>query len=483
MRWQMIFKIVGALISCTGLCMAAPLACALYYGDASTTPLLISMLVALGVGLALYLLCKNTNPGMGINHREGLAVTTLGWVAAGITGALPFYLAGMLPSATDCLFESLSGFTTTGSSVLIDIEAVDRGLLFWRSMTHFLGGMGIIVLTLAILPFLGVGGMQLYKAEVPGPSPDKLKPRIKDTAATLWKVYLLFSLLQTLLLLLGGMDLFDSLCHTFATMATGGFSTRNASIGHYQSAYIDWVVTIFMLIASINFSLHYFMLKGRAKVMFKDPEFRLFAAIYLAFTLIVAVNVFGRVYETAEPSVRQAAFQVASILSTTGFATANFELWPPLSQCVLILAMFIGGCAGSTSGGMKCMRIQVLGRHSYKEIFRLVHPRAVIGVKLGGRVVSPEIISAMWGFVTLWLGVTCLSTLVLSACDLDVLTAFTAVLSCIGNVGPGLGSVGPAENFAHLPVVAKWCLMMCMLLGRLEVYTVVALFIPEFYRK
>lgn len=483
MRWGFVFKIVGALSACVGLCMVFPMGFSLYYDDGGFKPLLLSMLATVGAGLALYGLCRNPTPAVGMNHREGLAVATLGWLAAGFAGALPFYLSGVLPSLTDALFETVSGFTTTGASVLTNIEAVGRGLLFWRSLTHFLGGMGIIVLTLAILPFLGVGGMQLYKAEVPGPVPDKLKPRIKDTAATLWKVYLLFSLVQTILLLFGGMDLFDALCHTFGTMATGGFSTRNASVAAFDSAYIDWVITIFMLLASLNFSLHYFLLKGRPGVMLKDPEFRTFAAITLVAVLIVAINILGRDYDNAADALRYGAFQVASIISTTGFATADFELWPPLSLCVLVLCMFIGGSAGSTAGGMKCLRVLVLGRHSYREIFRLIHPRAIIQVKLAGRVVAPEVLSAMWGFAALWMALTALSTLVLAGCGLDVATSFTAVAACLGNVGPGLGTVGPMDNYAHLPDLAKWCLTLCMLLGRLEIYTVVALFAPAFYRK
>ncbi|MDQ7830296.1 MAG: TrkH family potassium uptake protein [Desulfovibrionaceae bacterium] len=483
MRWPFVLKIIGALVACVGLCMLFPIAFALYYGDGGLGPLTVSMLASIGFGLALFLACTNPTPAMGMNHREGLAVTTLGWVAAAFAGALPFYLAGMLPSLTDCLFESMSGFTTTGASVLDDIEAVGHGLLFWRSMTHFLGGMGIIVLTLAILPFLGVSGMQLYKAEVPGPTPDKLRPRIKDTAATLWGVYLLFSLLQTVLLLFGGMNLFDALCHTFGTMATGGFSTKNASVSAFDSAYIDWVITMFMLLASLNFALHYYVLLGRPRTMARDPEFRLFVTLYAVFAVLVAVNVLGQYQGDPGQAARYGAFQVASILSTTGFATANFEIWPPLSQCILVLAMFIGGCAGSTAGGMKCMRVMVLGRHAHREIFRLIHPRAVIGVKLGGRVVAPEIIGAMWGFVALWLGLAGISTLVLAACGLDMVTAFTAVLACIGNVGPGFGSVGPMDNYSQLPDAAKWCLILCMLLGRLEIYTVVTLFAPAFYRK
>jgi Trk-type K+ transport systems, membrane components len=381
------------------------------------------------------------------------------------------------------VFESLSGFTTTGSSVLVDIEGVACGLLFWRSLTHWLGGMGIIVLSLAILPFLGIGGMQLYKAEVPEPVPDKLKPRIKDTALLLWKVYVLFSGLETLLLMLGGMDLFDALCHTFGTMATGGFSTRNTSVASYESAYIDWVITIFMLIAGINFSLHFLALKGRIRDVLKDSELRFFLGLFAFFTIIIAIAVLHENYGDVEASLRYSAFQVASILTTTGFATADYELWPSLCQGLLLLCMFIGGCAGSTGGGMKVMRIQLLIKHSYKELIQLIHPRSVTQVKVSGKAVPMGVLSGIWAFFVLWLALFVLSALVVAASGVDLMSSFAASLACIGNIGPGVGVVGPTDNYSTLPDLAKWVLVFCMLLGRLEIYTVVILFVPEFWRK
>ena len=367
---------------------------------------------------------------------------------------------------------------------MADIESVPRGILFWRSLTHWLGGMGIIVLSLAILPFLGVGGMQLYKAEVPGPSPDKLKPRIKDTAMTLWKVYVLFSAIETVLLMFGGMDLFDALCHTFGTMATGGFSTKNTSVAAFDSAYIDYVITFFMIIAGINFSLHYLLLKWRPSAMLKDPEFRVFASMLAVFIAVVTVFVYAAGnYDNIADSIRYTSFQVASILTTTGFATADYEQWPGITQAILLFCMFVGGCAGSTGGGMKVMRIMLLFKQSYQELFRLIHPRSVSRVKMGKTVVKDDVISGVWGFFVLWLGLLALAAFIVAASGVDVVTSFAAALACIGNIGPGIGGVGPTENFAWLPDMAKWALTFCMVLGRLEIYTVIILFVPEFWRK
>lgn len=475
--------ITGALLVCIGLAMLFPLAFSLYYADSGIVPLFQSFLLTVLVGLALFIGFRSPDPVVAISHREGMAITALGWFAAGVVGALPFLFGGISAHIVDCLFESFSGFTTTGASILTDIESVPQGLLFWRSLTHWLGGMGIIVLSLAILPFLGVGGMQLYKAEVPGPVPDKLRPRIKDTAVLLWKVYIFFSALETILLMFGGMSLFDALCHTFGTMATGGFSTKNASIAYYSSTYIDVVITIFMLIAGINFSLHFQLLRGKPGIMWRDSEFRFFMGLCAVFTLIAAVSLWGTVYGSPGQSLRYGVFQVASILTTTGYCTANFELWPSLPQCILVLCMFIGGSAGSTGGGMKCMRILLLIKSAYQEIIRLIHPRAVIRVKLGKQVVPPDILSGIWGFFILWLGLLFLSVFLVAATGVDVLTSFASVLACMGNIGPGLGSVGPADNYAMIPTFGKWVLIICMLLGRLEIFTIIILFVPEFYRK
>ena len=482
MRLRYTLHLVGILTFFLGLTMVFPLLFGLYYQDESVLPLLKSIAVTLGTGLVIYLVFRSAK-GEVMSHREGMGVVAIGWTAAGLFGALPYYCGGVFSTFADAFFESVSGFTTTGASVLINIEIVPRGLLFWRSLTHWLGGMGIIVLSLAILPFLGVGGMQLYKAEVPGPAPDKLKPRIRDTAMVLWKVYVLFSAAETLLLMLGGMDLFQALCHTFGTMATGGFSTRQASIGSYHSPYIDTVVILFMLFAGINFSLHYQFLKGNLRAFWRNPEFRFFIGAVVIFVLAVSSNVYHTVYETFSEAIRFGGFQVISIITTTGYTTADFEKWPSLSQTILLFCMFLGASAGSTGGGMKCLRIMLLLKHSYKQLFSLIHPRAVTQVKLGGRPISDEVLHSIWGYFVLYLGVFIVSSFLLAAMGVDVATSFAAVAATIGNIGPGLGLVGPTDNYAHIPMLGKWLLIFCMLLGRLEIYTILILFVPEFWRK
>lgn len=484
MSWRICLHIIGALTMCIGLSMLLPLGFSVYYADSGVMPFSWSIIITLFCGAVLYFSFQGSNSGTGLNHREGMAIVALGWVMAGLFGSLPFYLGGVFSTPVDCIFESFSGFSTTGASVMTEIESVAKGFLFWRSLTHWLGGMGIIVLSLAILPFLGVGGMQLYKAEVPGPIPDKLKPRIKDTAIALWKVYVLFTVVETVLLMFGGMDLFDSLCQTFGTLATGGFSTKNSSVAYFQSAYIDYVITFFMLVAGINFSLHYQMLRGRPLALWRDPEFRFFAKVTFAIIIIITASLYlSETYHSISDSFRYASFQVASIMSTTGYATADYETWPALTQGLLLLCMFLGGCAGSTSGGMKHLRIMLLIKQSYQELFRMIHPRSVSRVKLGKTVVQPEVLNGILGFSVLWLGLFVVCAFIVAATGVDVVSSFAASLACIGNIGPGIGSVGPTENYSHIPELGKWTLIFCMLLGRLEIYTVVVLCVPEFWRK
>jgi trk system potassium uptake protein TrkH len=310
-------------------------------------------------------------------------VVTLGWLVYSLFGALPFLFSGAMSSPIDACFETMSGFTTTGATILPALEHLPQSILFWRALTHWLGGMGIIVMSLAILPMLGVGGMQLFKAEVPGPTADRLKPRIQDTTKLLWGVYVLLTAVETVLLMFGGMSFFDALCHAFATLATGGFSTRNASIGAYDSAYIDWVITFFMFLAGVNFSLHYHALRGRLREFWRNEEFRFYLTITLGVTGLLVILNQGRVYASFLDNLRYSAFQTTSILTTTGFGTANYETWPVLAQYLLVFLMFIGGCAGSTGGGMKVARILLLFKHAQVQLYRLIHPRAVRLVKLG----------------------------------------------------------------------------------------------------
>ncbi len=475
-------RFIGILLLFLGLSMAAPLGVSFLYKDGSATAFFFAMLITILFGVILLILTKTTE-ATPLTHRDGVAVVTLGWIAAGLAGALPYLMAGSITGFTNACFESVSGFTTTGASILQDIEQLPPGIQLWRSLTQWFGGMGIIVLSIAILPFLGVGGMQLYKAEVPSPVIDKLKPRISDTAKTLWKVYLLITTLEIVLLWAGDMPLFDAVCHAFCTMPTGGFSTKNMSLAHYDSAYFEAVITIFMLVAGINFALHYRLIKGDPAVFGRDPECRVFLSLVTLFTVAVTLNIHGRLYGQLTEAFRFAVFQVSSIVTTTGFATADFDRWPPLSRIILVVCMFLGAMAGSTGGGMKIMRATILVKHTSKEIFRIIHPHAITSVKLGGMPVPVDVLNSIWGFFLLFLLFFVGGTLIMAGLGLDLISASTSVAASIGNIGPGLETVGPTQNYGAIPSLGKWTLIFCMLLGRLELYTVIVLLMPEYWRK
>jgi trk system potassium uptake protein TrkH len=482
MHPRIITRFVAILVLFLSISMVLPLLVSLIYDDGSTRALLFSILISCSVGLIFFLLTRGKESPP-LNHRDGIAIVTLGWIMAGLFGTLPYLFSGWIPDFTNAYFESLSGFTTTGASIVNDIEVLPEGILFWRSQTQWLGGMGIIVLSIAILPFLGIGGMQLYKAEIPSPVVDKLKPRISETAKTLWKVYLLLTVLQIVLLFVGGMSFFDGVCHTFCTMPTGGFSTWNGSIAQFNNSYIDLIIIFFMLLAGINFSLHYKLIKGDFQIFGKDPECRAFILLVAVLTLMVMLNIYGSMYSTLSGAFRYAAFQVSSIITTTGFVTADYDTWPSLSKHILVFCMFIGAMAGSTGGGIKIMRVMLLVRHGYQEIFRLIHPHAVTTVKMGGKPVPAHILSSIWGFFILYLGLFIVATLIMASLGLDFVSALASVAASIGNVGPGLGIVGPVQNYLSIPTAGKWNLIFCMLLGRLEIYTVIVLLAPEYWRK
>jgi len=482
MRWNYIINIIGVLLVFLGLVMTFPLICSLWFKDQSLPGFLYSMGITILSGIILIFGSRRPTIDY-ISQREAMAIVALGWTAIGFFGALPFYTGGAMPFFTDAFFESVSGFTTTGSSVLTDIQGVSKSLLFWRSFIQWLGGMGIIVLSLAILPYLGVGGMQLFKAEVPSPVPDKLAPRLSESAKILWYVYASISFVQVIFLLAGGMDLYDALCHAFTTMPTGGFSTKNASIAHFNNSFIEYTIVFFMVMAGINFSLHYQLLRGRTLIFWRDSECRFFLFLILILTFIVSVSLYGSVYQSSSDAFRYALFQVVSIVTTTGYATADYEMWPGASQVIIFICMFIGASAGSTGGGMKCARIMVAFKYCYRELFTLVHPRSVSSVKINNSAVPEAVLKSIMGFLAIYIGLFVFFSVVVSCLGVDMVTAFASVASCIGNIGPGFGTVGPVENFAHIPQVVKWVLTLCMLLGRLEIYTFIILFVPEFWKK
>jgi len=416
--------------------------------------------------------------------RSGYLFVSLAWVAASAVGALPFILSGAIGSYTDAFFETMSGFTTTGASVFKDVEVLPRSILLWRSTTHWLGGMGIVVLTVAIFPLLGLGGLQLVEAEAPGPSVDKITPHMSGTSKRFWLIYIILTGAQIILLVAGGMGLFDAVNHTFATMATGGFSTRNASVGYFRSGYVDAVVTVFMVLAGMNFSLFYKVGKGKVREVARDSELRAYLAVFLGASLLIALDLLrSRAFGGFGTAFRYGAFQSASVLTTTGFATADFDLWPPFSRTVLVALMLVGGCSGSTAGGVKVVRYLVLLKQSITELKYLVFPRGVFTVRLGGQPVRKMMIFDAASFFFLYILTAMACTLLVSASGVGFETAFTAVLAALGNIGPGLGLVGPTCNYSFLPDYATWTLSLAMLAGRLELYTVFVLFTREYRRR
>lgn len=436
--------------------------------------------ISLAAAILIWLLTRGP---IELSRRDGFGVATFGWLSAAVFGALPYIISGTISHPIPAVFETMSGFTTTGASVLTDLESLPRGILFWRAMTHFLGGMGVLVLCAAILPFLKVGGMQVYRAEVPGPSKDRLTPRIASTAKLLWGAYLLFCALETVLLRFGGMSWFDAWCHTCATMATGGFSTRTASVGAYDSLYLETIIICFMFIAGTNFVLHLKLLKGRPFAYFRDPEFRIYLLFWLSACLILTLNVWGDTYESFGESLRAAFFQGTSILTTTGLCTADFDAWPETSRILLVLLMFVGGCAGSTGGGVKNIRVLVVVKALFREIFLYMRPAAVKKVKVGGATVKQESVSNIVAFLMIFVILFAAGSLIMTAFTPDLGTAVSCTIACLGNIGPGLNAVGATQNYAEIPSTGKAILVFFMLLGRLELYTVLVIFSPGFWKK
>ncbi len=480
-NFKLVLRIIGFLLMVEGFFMFLAIPFSLYYREASYLSLLYSGLITSVIGAAFFvLLRKHTNRTIG--KREGYLIVTFTWIITSFFGALPFILSGAIPNLSNAFFETISGFTTTGASILNDIEAVPKGILFWRSLTHWVGGMGIIVLSVAILPVLGIGGMQLFVAEMPGPTPDKLHPRITQTAKRLWAIYVLLTAAETILLMTGGMDLFDGLCHAFGTMATGGFSTQNDSVASF-SPYIQYIIIFFMILAGTNFTLHYFALLGRFQKVWENEEYRNYILLILVTTIIITISIIGLANKEIEQAFRDSLFMVVSIITTTGFVTSDYLLWPGTLWLIIFLLMFVGGSAGSTGGGMKIIRQLLLIKNSRQELKRLMHPQAVIPVKFNGKAVPRDIIFKIMAFFLIYMLIFAIGTLIMSALGLNFESAAGSVAATLGNIGPGIGSVGPVENYAHIPILGKWVLSFLMLLGRLELFTVLIVFAPAFWKK
>jgi len=478
---KVIIKVIGFLLVIEGFFMLLGLPFSIYYGEHENPALLYSALITTLTGGILWFSTRKHPKNIG--RKEGYVIVAVTWIIISLFGTLPFLFSGAIPNFTDAFFETMSGFTTTGATILTDIESIPKSILFWRSMTHWIGGMGIIVFTVAVLPILGIGGMQLYAAEMPGVTKDKIHPRITATAKRLWAIYLIFTLVQAVLLLLGGMSLFDALCHTFGTVATGGFSTHSQSVAAF-SPYIQYVIIVFMILAGTNFTLHYFALHGQLRRVWKSEEFRYFIYLILAgtviITLVLAVSKDGMSFEEA---FRTSFFQVVSIITTTGYITDNYMQWPGTIWFLIVLMMFIGGMAGSTGGGIKVLRQLLLLKNSLLELKRLIHPQAIIPVRMNGKVVSQDIIFKVMAFFLIYIIIFIIGSTVMMLIGLDAPSAIGATAATIGNIGPGIGKVGPADNYAFIPYGGKWFLSFLMLLGRLELFTVLILFSPAFWKK
>jgi len=481
---RLVLHIIGNMLKLLGAVMVIPAVFPLLYGEDDLTAILASAAITIIFGFALERTTRPRGPVTELGRKEGFLVATLAWLACSIFGALPFIVYGALPNPADAFFESVSGFTTTGSSVFRDVETIPGGILFWRSFTQWLGGMGIILLGIAILPRLAVGGMQLMGHESTGPTTEKITPRIAETAKSLWIIYVALSAVLVLLLVLAGMPLFDSVLHTFATLSTGGFGIKNASVAAYNSALIDYILTLFMFIGGTSFVLLYWLTKGKPGKLWKSSEFRFYLIFNLVAILLVALEIRLTVYPSFLDALRYSSFQVVSISTTTGFVTANYDLWPAFSQFVLLLLMFVGACAGSTSGAIKNIRILVLLKKWHQEMRQLIYPRSVIPIRVDGKPVSAEVLSSIGTFCLVYIFVFVAGTLLVTAAeDLPLMTAVSASATALGNVGPGFGEVGPIGNFAGLTDFSKIVLSILMLLGRLELFTLLVLFTPAFWRR
>lgn len=493
LNYKIIFHFFGLLLLFNGGFMMLATLISLIYKDGVTLNLFLAGLSTLLLGaIAMYGTKKHRKE---MNKREGYIVVAFGWVVMSLTGTLPYLATEAIPSFTDAFFETMSGYTTTGASIINDIEILPEGILFWRSMTHWIGGMGIIVLAIAILPLLGVGGMQLFAAEAPGPGGDKLHPRITDTAKRLWLIYFGYTVAETILLQVAGMSFFDAINHAMSTLSTGGFSTKNSSIAHWNdNPAIQYIIIFFMFLAGTNFVLSYYLFKGNVKKIIKDDEFKLYFKFIAAFTIVAVLLIYFRadvsqstiahpmVLGESESSIRHGLFQVLAIVTTTGFVTADYTMWTPFLTVFFFGLMFLGGSAGSTSGGVKVVRHLILIKNGFLEFKRALHPNAILPVRYNTKSISKDIVFNILGFFILYMLSFIIGALVFSMFQIDFTSAVGLSASSLGNVGPALGDFGPVNNYAALPVLGKWWASFLMLLGRLELFTILILLTPFFWR-
>lgn len=479
MRYKIVLHTVGRVILFEAALLLLPLAVSLIFGESCAKAFMLTILIAAALGFAVSRLCDSSEKDIFI--REGLAIVSLSWISISAIGALPFVISGEIPSYIDAFFETVSGFTTTGASILTDVESMSRGLLFWRSLTHWLGGMGVLVFVMAIMEKVPDRSINILRAEMPGHSVDKLVPRSRSTAKILYYIYLALTALEIVFLLCGGMPLYDSIIHALGTAGTGGFGIKADSIASY-SHYLQWVITVFMLLFGVSFSLYYLLLLKKWRVVLGSNELKCYLGIGLAAFVIVTVNIYP-MYGNIADAVRLSAFQVSSLLTTTGYATADFDLWPQLSKAVLFLLMFSGGCMGSTAGGLKISRIVVLAQSVRNELRRALLPRSVSSVKLNGRQLDPQEVKSVHSYFAIYLSVIIAVFLLISFEPFGMETNLSAAVSCVNNIGPGFQLVGPAANYAAYSGFSKLVLSLAMLLGRLEIFPMLLLFSPQLWSR
>lgn len=480
MNMRVVLKLLGTVLLWESVLMIPSLIIAVSDKSYDVNAFIITIILIGIIGFAMMRIKTN---GFQMRNREGFAGVAICWVVMSLLGALPFYISGAIPSYLDSVFETVSGFTTTGSSIVNDIESFPRGLLFWRSFTHWIGGMGVLVLTLALMPSLGARSVFLMRAESPGPSPGKLVPKISDTAKILYIIYAVMTAIQTLLLFIAGMPLFDSFIHAFGTAGTGGFSNKALSVGAYNNPFINWIISIFMLLFGMNFSLHFLLLKGDWKSVLKNEELRLYSSAVFISIILICINIMPKFNYSLSESLMHSAFQVSTLVTTTGFATTDFNLWPMFSKSILLTLMFIGACAGSTAGGIKFIRIVVLFKTIAHEIKHTIHPNSVSIVKIDGKPINREILSGIMIFFFSYVIVLISAVLLVSLDNFDFMTTFSAVIATLSNIGPGFEAVGPMANFADFSALSKVTLIFCMIIGRLEVFPILVLFSPSMWKK
>ena len=483
MQLMTIQRILGILLSLFSITMLPPVLVSWWFNDGAATAFLTAFAILVSTGLLLWLPARKHRKELKI--RDGFIVVVMFWIALGFSGALPFYLTESPEmSFTDAVFESMSGLTTTGATVLVGLDTLPEAVLFYRQFLQWLGGMGIVVLAVAILPLLGVGGMQLYRAETPGPMKDaKLTPRITETAKALWYIYLSLTIACAIAYYWAGMSWFDAIGHSFSTVAIGGFSTHDASMGFFNSATIEMIAVAFMLVSAMNFSLHFLAWRHRSLMHYlRDSELKVFLSIMFVISLITATYLyFTGTFDDGWTAAHHGIFQAVSIGTTAGFTTTDYYLWPGFLPILLLMTSYIGGCAFSTGGGIKVIRAMLLFKQGYREVLRLIHPNAVFAIKVNGKALPPKVVGAVWGFFALYVFCFSIMHLLLMATGLDVVTSFSAVTACLNNLGPGLGDVG--ANFGQINAPSKWILCVAMLLGRLEIFTLLVVLTPAFWRR